>query len=272
VFVVSGDGSDPRRITTEPLPDGSQFAWTPDGRHLAVIHKVATTGCAVTVCFANQLDLFDATGSGSVERVASAAGIDSIQFRPPDGREILFRALVNGKYGLFAMDADRAKVRPLVKPTIPQDIGLGLRGAVYSADGNRIFYQYADTTGCCRLWVMNADGTDQHEFMPLGPAWDGEAIVSPDGTRIAYWHHANDGPQAHGISVVRADGTGRIIETGPKLPGTAHWVWSPDSSKILMYPNDATNAQAYLLDPEGGQWTTVPWASDADLDWQRNAP
>lgn len=52
----------------------------------------------------------------------------------------------------------------------------------------------------------------------------------------------------------------------------SHWVWAPDSSKILVYRDDASNANAYLLDPDGGLWTTVPWTSDADLDWQRIAP
>jgi hypothetical protein len=39
-----------------------------------------------------------------------------------------------------------------------------------------------------------------------------------------------------------------------------------------MYPNDSSNSKAYLLDPAGGDWTTVPWTSDSDLDWQRVAP
>ena len=51
----------------------------------------------------------------------------------------------------------------------------------------------------------------------------------------------------------------------------AHWVWAPDSSKILMYPNEVDNGRAYLLDPAGGPWTTVKWASGPDLDWQRVA-
>ena len=43
-------------------------------------------------------------------------------------------------------------------------------GAVYGADGNRIFYtrpyQVASATGtCCDLWVMNADGSDPRQFI-----------------------------------------------------------------------------------------------------------
>jgi Tol biopolymer transport system component len=143
----------------------------------------------------------------------------------------------------------------------------------YSADGSRIFYNRgASADGCCQLWVVTADGSDPHELIPApGEAWDGVPVVSPDGAWIAYSHNPNDGP-ARGVSVVRADGTGTVIETGPALSGSgANWVWAPDSSKILMYPNDDSSPYAYLLDPEGGPWTTVPWRSDADLDWQRTA-
>ena len=76
---------------------------------------------------------------------------------------------------------------------------------------------------------------------------------------------------AHGVAVVRADGTGPVIDTGPPLSGTARWVWAPDSSKILMVPNDEGTVKAYLLDPNGGPWTMVPSESDLNIDWQRVA-
>lgn len=272
IYVVRADGSSLQRINPAPLPDWRWVSWTPDGRSLAVIHPVEFSGdgCAMTFCFRNQLDLFDATGNGTVTKIAAVEGMSAIQFRPPNGDELLYRALVDGKWGLFSMGADGTNVRTIVPATVPAEMDMSFSGAVYSADGTKVFYEHGDAGGCCRLWVVNADGSDDHEFRPLGPAWDGNAVVSPDGTRIAYWHNANDGGP-HGIAVVRTDGTGPVIETGPKLSGTAHWVWSPDSSKILMYPNEAT-VKAYLLDPDGGPWTNVPWASDADIDWQRVAP
>jgi hypothetical protein len=73
------------------------------------------------------------------------------------------------------------------------------------------------------------------------------------------------------VFVTRSDGKGPLIETGPPIHGVALWVWAPDSSKILMYPHDSSNSKAYLLDPEGGAWTTTPWVQDNDLDWQRTA-
>ena len=120
---------------------------------------------------------------------------------------------------------------------------------------------------------MNADGTNKHEFISEpGPGWDGEAAPSPDGKWIAYWHVIEDGRRTQRVAVTRSDGTGPIIATGPELSGGAHWVWSPDSTRILMYPDDGSSTRAYLIDPHGGPFTTVPWQSDGDLDWQRLAP
>jgi Tol biopolymer transport system component len=264
------------RLTTnacldKPISNESWVQWAPDSGHIATVRQVETTGggCRTTICFTNQLDLVDM--SGGVQTVATADRMDFVQFRPPDAHELMYRALVDDKWGLFAMDPDGSNVRALAPPTVPAEMDLSFGGATYSADGSRIFYQHGDAGGCCQLWVMNADGTDAHEFLPLGPAWDGEAVPSPDGTWIAYWHNANDGP-AHGVTVVRDDGTGPVIETGPKMSGGAHWVWSPDSTKILTYPNDTETASAWLLDPAGGSWTKVPWGSNGDLDWQRLAP
>ena len=63
--------------------------------------------------------------------------MDMAQFRPPDGREILIKGQVNGRYGLYAMNADGTNVHPLLLSTDPEsDDYWG--GATYAADGGRI--------------------------------------------------------------------------------------------------------------------------------------
>ncbi len=226
-------------------------------------------GCATTFCFADQLDLFDATGSGSVVTLARATKIDAFSFRPPDGREILISGQINGSYGLYVTDADGTNLHPVMLATDPGSPEFW-GGSAFAADGDRIFYsrpyEVASAIGtCCDLWVMNADGSDPHQFIPnQGTAWNGGPVVSPDGTKVAFWNGS--------IAVARADGTGTFIKTGPALSNPAPFVWAPDSSKILMHTGDSSSPNGYLLDPEGGPWTTLPWASDGDIDWQRIAP
>ena len=278
VYVVRADGSDLHRITREPLDNLHWGGWTPDGR-LALIHDLdgPGAGCATTICHIATLDLVDAAGKGAVETIATANGMNFVQFRPPDGRELLYRALVDGKWGLFAMDPDGKAVRTIVPPTAPSEMDMTFATTTYSADGSRIFFNQYTTdasfgdAGCCQLFVVNADGSDLHKFIPnTGDTWDGEAAVSPDGSWVAFWHNLPN-RATHRVTVVRADGTGQPIETGPDLSGTAHWMWAPDSSAILMFSDDVNTGKAYLLDPAGGRWKTLPWTSSGDLDWQRLA-
>lgn len=272
LFVIRPDGSGLRRINAEPIQDLIFAQWTPDGR-VGVIHRVdgaSPAGCSTSACQINEFVLLGTGETPTLDRITRAPGMDFVQFRPPTGGEYLYRATQDGRWGLFAASLDSSGVRTVVPPTVPGEMDLSFSGATWSPDGSRIFYEHGDADGCCRLWVVNADGTDDHEFLPRGAAWDGRAVPSPDGKYIAYWHNANDLSE-HGVSVVRSDGTGVVVDTGPTLPETARWVWAPDSSKILMAPE--RSSVTYLLDPAGGPWTTVSWQSNGngDLDWQRVA-
>ena len=199
--------------------------------------------------------------------------MDFVRFRPPDGQ----RDPVSGTRG--------REVGP-----VRDGRGWVERPTARRADGPReqtTFLRRGDLLrrrqpdllhapyGTRRHWfVLPAVGDERRRqrappFIPNdGPHGTGKPVPSPDGSRSP-----SGEPQRRraGVAVARADGTGPVIQTGPELPGTARWVWAPDSSKILMIPNDGSSPNAYLLDPDGGPWTTVPWESDLDLDWQRVA-
>jgi hypothetical protein len=138
IYVIRPDGSGSVKIKSpEPIFDTDRvwFGWTPDSGHVAIIHAVNSV---------NQLDLFDASGNGSVQRIAAAAGVTALAFRPPDGRVILFRApakSVSGiqGYGLYQMSADGSNKRLIAEPAVAGDT-LDLASATYAPDGARIFF------------------------------------------------------------------------------------------------------------------------------------
>ena len=66
--------------------------------------------------------------------------------------------------------------------------------------------------------------------------------------------------------------SGPSFGIGPSMSDFFPWLWAPDSSKILMMPEDGSTPSAYLIDPESGDYSTVPWESGSALDWQRLAP
>ena len=121
LYVMRDDGSGVTKITSAPLTKVVWATWTPDGGYLAVIHPVDGV---------NQLDLLDVDGRLPPQRLAAAVNADSIAFRPPVGREILFRAQVGGKYGLFSMGADGTNLRTLVMSTNTADLDQDLNAAI----------------------------------------------------------------------------------------------------------------------------------------------
>ena len=76
----------------------------------------------------------------------------------------------------------------------------------------------------------------------------------------------------HDAFTVLARDAGTRLDRAARLILRDPWSWSPDSSKILMMPEDGSTASAYLIDPESGEYTTVGWESGSSLDWQRLAP
>ena len=135
IWVIGIDGSDPRKITTQPIDGLSWASWAPDGDRLAIIHDTVV-GAPITT---SELDMIDLDGP-SLHKVAEAAGLSWVQFRPPDGDELLYRALVDGHWGLFTMRADGTPVRTVVPATVPSSMTATFLNAAYSADGSRVFF------------------------------------------------------------------------------------------------------------------------------------
>ena len=265
IWIVNANGSDLKRITPVPIPEETWANWAPDSRHLALMSG-------------GRLELIDADGKEAPLRPAPGLTVDALAFRPPDGQQIAVRAIVDGKYGVYAINADGTGTpTTILEPNVPLDMGNHALNMVYSPDGSRLYYQsYTETNsagspGCCHLWVVNADGTGAQPFESNGMAWSGVPSVSPDGRWVSYWYVGDDAPTQQ-IRVAAADGSGTVIATGPAMSDFFPWSWSPDSSKLLMMPSDGSTTSPYLIDPAGGSWSTARWESGFSLDWQRLAP
>ena len=263
LYTARSDGTGVKRITTTPIPLDTWIQWTPDSQHFAVIRGVDGH---------DRLDVLDL--NGQARRLAGDFDVQAPMFRPLLAQEILFRGLKDGRAGLFVMNADGSNIRTVIASSKPDT--LDLRGATYSPDGKRIFYQSwtpagIEPQGCCQLWVMDADGSNAHQFPDdrKTNAWEGVPAVSPDGRWVAFWRVTD----TRHASVVRADGTGPVTPVGPELSGLVTYTWSPDSSKLLIAPaEDIDVARQYIADPVTGQWTTSEWATRTSPDWQRQAP
>jgi Tol biopolymer transport system component len=263
MYTMREDGSNVVKVTPTPIGQINWGIWSADSHTLAVTYQDGAW---------SRLIVLDADGKKPAVKITAATNPDYVEFRPPDGRELLFRGkekiYPDDRFGLYVLDLATMQVRTLSGPST--DNYDDDNAPVYSADGSRIFYSrwFKDSI---QLWVMNADGSNAHRFVgEAGYSEDHYPVVSPDGRWVAFDHHA-DGAAIQRLAVVRADGTGPITLVGPGFDSGGTYVWSPDSTRILEYPFSPNPTNPYLVDPQGGPMTKVPWVSDADLDWQRTA-
>ena len=109
--VTREDGSDLRTINVQPARDKRVGELDPRQqahRH----HRGDESG--------GQLYLLDTEGREPPRRLAPGWATDNLVFRPPNGRQIAFRALVDGKWGIFVMNADGTDIQPLLEPASPR--------------------------------------------------------------------------------------------------------------------------------------------------------
>ena len=265
VVVVGVDGSNPVVVTPQPLSNLTWVDWTPDSRSVVLVAEVGVH---------QGLMLADATGAGLRTLVADV-DVDVPAFRPPDGREIMFRAMTPGGPGIFVIDADGTHRRALIPPAATTNPDYNLRSPQYSPDGSQVAYMaWDDVRGVMRIYVMSADGSGARQLASDPRAWfEGWPIWSPDGNRLIetrQFYDSNGRPldNTRPYAVAWIDGRAATVETGPPMTtGFQHAAWSPDGTAILVQGID----QQLILDPAGGPWHTTPWNSNAYPAWQRDA-
>ncbi len=184
-------------------------------------------------------DLFivNADGSG-IRNLTSDAGKESEPSFSPDGSRIAFEAIrgTDSQQQIYVMNSDGTDVTQL---TFRED-GVAIFPS-WSPDGTRIAFMRATAQryGPQRLWVMDADGSNQQL---LGDGRGG-AIWSSDGTQLLMNN-----------VLVAVDGSGRIelADHG----GDSHW--SPDETLIVFH----SDRDAEVGGPHNGAGDL--WVMDAD--------
>jgi Tol biopolymer transport system component len=263
IVVADADGRGLHALTPAPLIGIRVVTWQPDSKGLLVDYTVDDRPRLAAI----------PVDGGEPRVIADDLEADWGIFRPPAGAEILVRGVVGGRFGLHRMNADGSDPKLLVAGStgLTFDGNQDLNFPSYSPDGSRIYFnRFVDGI---QAWVMNADGSDPRRFNASGPPsgwWEGEMAPSPDGKWVLMWRVPPDGGQGH-IALFPADGSGTPRSIGPKVVGTAHWSWAPDSTKVLLNYHDAAEGDEGVIDVATGAFTTLPWSADSEPDWQRMA-
>jgi Tol biopolymer transport system component len=252
-YIMNVDGSDAHRVSTGTGKTTCGYFFAYDKRIFFASTHAADTACPSKpdpsrgyVWGLDPFDIYTANADGSnLQRLTSYGVYTAEGTLSPDGRTIVFTSLKDGDLDLYAMDVDGTHVRRLTDT--PGYDG----GAFFSPDGTKIVYRANHPTDSTELaeyrallaqrivrpnkmeiWMMNADGTDQHQITHLGGA-NFAPYFTPDGSRIIFSSNYKDPHSGNfDLYLVNVDGSGlEQITTDPGFDGFPQF--SPDGRYLV---------------------------------------
>ncbi|MBI5931916.1 MAG: PD40 domain-containing protein [Chloroflexi bacterium] len=118
--------------------------------------------------------------------------------------------------------------------------------AVSPLSANTIIAFASDRDGDSEIFVMNGDGTDEHQ-LTINQADDDKPDFSPDGQHIAF-ESSTDGD--FDIWIMRADGSDLINLTNNKAQDYGP-SWSPDGGQIAYHSTADGNIEIWVMNADG---------------------
>lgn len=267
IWSMHPDGSHLTKLT--PVPLIGQNFWDWGGDENTILYSSKEGGVP-------RLHVVAADGSSPPRVLVDDLGVWSFSLRPPDGQELVVRGTDKGRAGVYVVDVRTGAHRTLVAPdaTPYEDHDYG--DPRVSPDGTKVAYQHWDPAFAnMQLHVIDFDGSNDRVIHWDDATFEGWPVWSLDSKRIVFQRAFQVGDEhlsfGNPFAIANADGTGKALEISPRLGGNgAHAEFSPDGTKVLMRTQDA--GTQLILDPNGGPWVTVPWASWSYPNWQRLAP
>jgi Tol biopolymer transport system component len=183
----------------------------------------------------------------------------------PDGKRIAFSGLST---------TEPLDTIHLMHPDGTGIVDLGARGecATWSPDSSRLMYCSHPGDGNWAVWVMKADGSEQHQLthptlqQPAGSRGDYPGAWSPDGSRIVYSSDVNGDAE---LFVMNADGTDQRRLTRFRGVDAAQ-PWLPDGRIVFAhYRTGDPVSRWYLMQPDGTGLRSLPHLKGlaAPIDW-----
>lgn len=247
VTAVDPSGASPS--TTLSGSGGDAYSWSNDGSHLLVARSLGT-----------ETDLFVIDGFGNETLIAKDSESGGFS---PDGRRVVYGGLTDAT--VYEVSVDGGPSRVLVQGSAAN----GFAFPIQSPDGNEIVYARQTDGATAGLWMMSANGENQHEMASLseldsmmgGPpvsvvyamAW------SPSSDRLVFGVAGNGGV-ALALFTIRADGSGLRLITPADSGVWWSASWSPDGSEIaalskqqglLVMTADGSGARVVESNPAG---------------------
>jgi Tol biopolymer transport system component len=250
IYSVLPNGSGLRQLTHDSDFDACP-AYSADGKWIAYCRAPSATS--------PQLDIWMMKQNGHDQHLvisSAAAGRTGFPDFSPDGSKLAFVCSPPGD--ATGPDVCTSGVDGSGLTQITASPGLDLFPA-WSPDGNTIVF-LSNRSGTMQVWLMNADGSGQHQ-LTFGPApKDQVPDWSPDGSKIVYLVDVPGGPGGD-VWVMNADGTDQHqVGSGERRFGPT---WSPDGTQIVYITQpeprqvevmNADGSDPHVVAPGGGHF------------------
>jgi Tol biopolymer transport system component len=139
-------------------------------------------------------------------------------------------------------------------------------GPSWSPDGSRIAFAAHDGDAQ-RLFVMNANGTDQRRVTGAAVHWVESPAWSPDGAFIAFTASplsGDDDPSIWDVYTIRPDGTGLRNVTNSPAHDEGAVTWSPDGERIAFSLATGRGSAIVVRRLSDSTQTSITDGSDVD--------
>jgi Tol biopolymer transport system component len=251
-YVMNIDGSGVRRVSTGFGKTTCGYFFDADRRIFFASTHASDTACPPKpdpskgyVWGLDPYDIYTANDDGSNLRRLTNYGVYTAEGTlSPDGQTIVFTSLKDGDLDIYTMRIDGTGMKRLTFQ--PGYDG----GPFFSPDGKKIVYRAwhpADTAlanyrellgqrlvrpNRMEIWVMNADGSDQHQITNLGGA-NFAPFFTPDGRRIIFSsNYKNPHSRNFELYLVNADGSNlEQVTNHPEFDGFP--MFSPDGRSLV---------------------------------------
>lgn len=260
-YIMNVDGTDVHRVSNGKGKTTCGYFMDGDKRIFFASSQAVDTACVPRpdpskgyVWRLDPYDIYTGNPDGTgVKRLTNYGVYTAEGVLSPDGKQIVFTSLKDGDLDIYTMNADGTNVKQLT-----HQIGYD-GGPWWSPDGKQIVYRAFHPTNSkdlndyktllaerlvrpnkMDLWVMNADGSNQHQITHLGGASFGPSWT-PDGKQIVFASNYHTDPKLGNFDVflINPDGTGiEQITTNGTFDGFP--MFSPDGKKLVWASNRNT--------------------------------
>lgn len=256
-YIMNIDGSNLHRVSNDLGRTTCGYFYAAGSRILYSSTFAADSACPPPPDYSQgyvwalyDYDVYTSNPDGSkLTKLFGSPGYDAEATLSPDGKTIVFTSTRDGDLDVYTMNVDGSNVRRLTS-TLGYD-----GGPFFSPDGKLIVYraQHPETAQAqaayhallaqnlvrpttLEIWVMNADGSNQHEVTHLGGA-SFAPYFHPDGKRIIFASNYTD-PRSRNFDLylINLDGTGLAqVTTEPTFDGFP--MFSPDGKQLVFASN-----------------------------------